>query len=251
MGPGPARARRLRTCVPSRSTSSKTGFDGRELDTLLRDPTAEEKADQAPPLPEVAVTLPGDLWLLGPHRVLCADATSPEAVARLLGERKPFLMVTDPPYGIELDSEWRDRAGLNGCGPAEASYMKHRTEGHTKPRSRRYTSRLVGSLRAGAQPADRLRLARIRSSRARSSTACCGSASCTTSRSSGTRAGPFSPDALLVPARALLVRPEEERAVVREGRRELDDLGFAVARSSSWAAPRRRSSIIRRRSRSN
>jgi hypothetical protein len=34
------------------------------------------------------------------------------------------VTVTDPPYGIELDSEWRDRAGLNGCGPAEASYMK-------------------------------------------------------------------------------------------------------------------------------
>ena len=64
--------------------------------------------------------------------MLCADSTSPEAVARLLGDRKPFLMVTDPPYGIELDSEWRDRAGLNGCGPAEASYMKHRTEGHTQ-----------------------------------------------------------------------------------------------------------------------
>ena len=41
-------------------------------------------------------------------------------------------MVTDPPYGIELDSEWRDRAGLNGRGPAEASYMKQRTEGHTE-----------------------------------------------------------------------------------------------------------------------
>jgi DNA modification methylase len=40
-------------------------------------------------------------------------------------------MVTDPPYGISLDSEWRDRAGLNRFGPAEASYMKHRTEGHT------------------------------------------------------------------------------------------------------------------------
>jgi DNA modification methylase len=49
----------------------------------------------------------------------------------LLGAVKPRLMVTDPPYGISLDSEWRDRAGLNGCGPAEASYMKHRTEGHT------------------------------------------------------------------------------------------------------------------------
>jgi hypothetical protein len=39
-------------------------------------------------------------------------------------------MVTDPPYGIEMDSEWRDRAGLNGHGPAEPSYMKHRTKGH-------------------------------------------------------------------------------------------------------------------------
>ena len=41
-------------------------------------------------------------------------------------------MVTDPPYGIELDSEWRDRAGLNGHGPAEPSYMKKRTKGHTE-----------------------------------------------------------------------------------------------------------------------
>ena len=41
-------------------------------------------------------------------------------------------MVTDPPYGISLDSEWRDRAGLNGCGPAEGSYMKKRTKGHSE-----------------------------------------------------------------------------------------------------------------------
>jgi hypothetical protein len=53
-------------------------------------------------------------------------------VARLLGDRKPFLMITDPPYGISLDSEWRDRAGLNGCGAAEPSYLKHRTVGHTE-----------------------------------------------------------------------------------------------------------------------
>jgi DNA modification methylase len=64
--------------------------------------------------------------------VLCGDATKTEEIARLLGERQPILMVTDPPYGIELDSEWRDRAGLNGCGAAEASYMKHGTEGHTE-----------------------------------------------------------------------------------------------------------------------
>ena len=74
----------------------------------------------------------GDLWLLGPRRVICGDATSPDVVSRLLGDRKPRLMVCDPPYGIELDSEWRDRAGLNGCGPAEPSYMKKRTKGHTE-----------------------------------------------------------------------------------------------------------------------
>ncbi len=109
-----------------------TGFDSIELDALLRDPMAEERADQAPPPPEVAVSQIGDMWLLGPHRVQCGDAISPEAVARLLGESKPLIMVTDPPYGIELDSEWRDRAGINKRGPAEPSYMKRRIEGHTR-----------------------------------------------------------------------------------------------------------------------
>jgi DNA modification methylase len=115
---------------------SLTGFDPRELEDLLTLPNNDEQADVAPPLPENPVSRLDDLWICGnrrnQHRVLCADATSPEAVARLLGDRKPFLMICDPPYGISLDSEWRDRAGLNGCGPAEASYMKHRTEGHTE-----------------------------------------------------------------------------------------------------------------------
>jgi DNA modification methylase len=109
---------------------SLTGFDTYEVDQFTLSVNPAE--DQVPPLPEVPVTRPDDLWLLGPNRVLCGDATSPEAVARLLGERKPLLMVTDPPYGIELDSEWRDRAGLNGCGHAESSYLKHRTAGHTE-----------------------------------------------------------------------------------------------------------------------
>ena len=105
-----------------------TGFDTKEIDDLILDETPDEEA--APPLPAVPVTKPGDLWLCGPHRVLCGDATDPEVVSRLVGECKPSLMVTDPPYGIELDSEWRDRARLNGRGPAEPSYLKHRTKGH-------------------------------------------------------------------------------------------------------------------------
>jgi DNA modification methylase len=107
---------------------SLTGFDTKELDDLLLNDVPDE--DAAPPLRADAVTCAGDLWLCGPHRVLCGDATRPEVVSRLLGESKPFLLVTDPPYGIELDSEWRDRAGLNGSGPAGARYRKHRTQGH-------------------------------------------------------------------------------------------------------------------------
>ena len=127
-----------------------TGFSPGEIDALLAIPD-EERANGAPPVPENPVSRVGDLWLCGKHRVLCGDATKPEDVARLLGDCKPILMVTDPPYRIELDSEWRDRAGLNGgdfgskrtkaskaraaADPqyhAEPSYMKHRTEGHTE-----------------------------------------------------------------------------------------------------------------------
>jgi DNA modification methylase len=108
-----------------------TGFDVPEIDRLFAaSQTVEEGV--APPPPEIATTQTGDLWLLGEHRLLCGDATSPEAVDRLLDGRKPRLMVVDPPYGIELDSEWRDRAGLNKHGRAEPSYMKKRTQGHTQ-----------------------------------------------------------------------------------------------------------------------
>lgn len=116
------------------SDLSLTGFDSREIDDLLLLPNEDQRENAAPPLSSNPVSRPGDLWLCGrpPHRILCADATSPDAVAHLLGKHKPILMVTDPPYGIELDSEWRDRAGLNGCGPAQPSYLKRRTEGHTE-----------------------------------------------------------------------------------------------------------------------
>src|ERR1700692_1465597 len=107
---------------------SLTGFDSKEIDDYLGNDTPDEEA--VPPLPVHPVTGVGDLWLCGSHRVLCGDATDATVVSRLLGERKPLLMVTDPPYGIELDSEWRDRAGLNGRGSAEPSYLKNRTKGH-------------------------------------------------------------------------------------------------------------------------
>jgi DNA modification methylase len=106
-----------------------TGFDAPEIDAFMFTPDAAE--DEVPPVPEVPTSRPGDLWLCGPHRVLCGDTTKIDAVAIALGPHKPFLMVTDPPYGVGLDMEWRDRAGHNEMGPAAKSYMKNRIEGHT------------------------------------------------------------------------------------------------------------------------
>jgi hypothetical protein len=79
-----------------------TGFDVAEIEPRLALPIDEEVADAVPEVSEVAVTRPGDLWLLGPHRVLCGDATSPDAVARLLNGRLPVLLVAAPPYGVSL-----------------------------------------------------------------------------------------------------------------------------------------------------
>ncbi|HEV1287602.1 MAG TPA: DNA methyltransferase [Bryobacteraceae bacterium] len=105
-----------------------TGFDTKEIDSLILNDVPDE--DAVPPAPAIPVSRVRDLWLCGSHRVLCGDAIDPEAVSRLLGDRKPLLMVVDPPYGIELDSEWRDRAHLNKRGPAEPGCLKHRTKGH-------------------------------------------------------------------------------------------------------------------------
>jgi DNA modification methylase len=54
---------------------------------------------------------PGDLFILGDHRLLCGDSTSEADVGRLFGGRVPNLMVTDPPYGVDYDPAWREAVG--------------------------------------------------------------------------------------------------------------------------------------------
>lgn len=112
------------------------GFEGIEVDRLTMQPGDDSDGAAGEP-PKQPVTRPGDVWNLGPHRILCGDCTKPENVAKLLADDKPVLMVTDPPYGISLDAEWRDRVGANKLGGAEASYMKrfmtgHKVKGHTE-----------------------------------------------------------------------------------------------------------------------
>ena len=68
--------------------------------------------DAVPP-ERVTAIVAGDLFELGQHRLLCGDSTTEADVTRLLGKVVPFLMVTDPPYGVDYDPTWRVRAGVN------------------------------------------------------------------------------------------------------------------------------------------
>jgi len=52
---------------------------------------------------EETKTKPGDLWILGPHKLLCADAGDPAAIQRLMDGRVARLLATDPPYGVDFD----------------------------------------------------------------------------------------------------------------------------------------------------
>jgi len=63
----------------------------------------EAKVDRAAELQEKWWVQRGDLWLLGEHRLLCGDSTDSENLARLLGDNRPSLLVTDPPYGVSYE----------------------------------------------------------------------------------------------------------------------------------------------------
>jgi len=70
----------------------------------------EPEVDRAEELREKWGVETGQLWQLGAHRMLCGDSTKADDVARLLGDEKPHLMVTDPPYGVEYDADWRNHS---------------------------------------------------------------------------------------------------------------------------------------------
>ncbi len=96
------------------------GFTSDDLAELEAAGPTEIVEDDVPAVQEACITRPGDLWLLGDHRVLCGDSTKAEDVGRVMGGAQANVMVSDPPYGIEHDSTWRDDAGLNTMGPTAA-----------------------------------------------------------------------------------------------------------------------------------
>lgn len=94
-----------------------TGFTGDELDALLAEKTEGlTDPDDVPDAPAEPVTVLGDVWVLGKHRLACGDSTDALVVEKVLAGVKPHLMVTDPPYGVAYDASWRSEAGKTSPG---------------------------------------------------------------------------------------------------------------------------------------
>ena len=87
------------------------GWDGDELAGLLEQQTEGLTDPDAVPDEGEPVSERGDVWTLGRHRLMCGDCTSTDDVAKVLDGVEPHLMVTDPPYGVDYDPAWRNKAG--------------------------------------------------------------------------------------------------------------------------------------------
>jgi DNA modification methylase len=91
-----------------------TGFDEQELEELLAGLSQKIllDPDETPEPPEKAATIPGDLWILGEHRVLCGDGTRSEDLARVLEGKSCDLVFTDLPYNVDYVGKSRSKMKL-------------------------------------------------------------------------------------------------------------------------------------------
>jgi DNA modification methylase len=101
------------------------GFDPDGLAALLGNPVNEglTDPDEAPPLPVDPVSVLGDVWVMGRHRLVCGDSTDADTVAKCLNGVVPNLMVTDPPYGVNYDPSWRKEAGMGSGDTATGKVL--------------------------------------------------------------------------------------------------------------------------------
>lgn len=91
-----------------------TGFGMDEIALMMEDAHPEVTEDEVPEVPVDAITKPGDLWILGEHRVLCGDSTKAEDVARLMNGEKADMVFTDPPYGMFLNADYSKMINKDG-----------------------------------------------------------------------------------------------------------------------------------------
>ena len=130
-------SRRLQQLVEE-GIDLSTFWSPEEFEALVQAGERGQGDENAMVTPRATTIQPGELFALGTHRLLCGDATSPEAVQRLRGDARPVVMATDPPYGVAYDPAWRHRvnpsqrtaaqplSGTPSTGPGGLIFLRHR-----------------------------------------------------------------------------------------------------------------------------
>lgn len=89
-------------------TAFLQAMNAEQVPAASDDEHAGELVDKAEELNKKWQVKLGDLWECGEHRIICGDCTHADVVTKLLGNEKPNLMVTDQPYGVKYDANWRN-----------------------------------------------------------------------------------------------------------------------------------------------
>ena len=106
---------------------SALGFSAEQLAELMDPGVKDGKCDpdDIPAPPDEAITKPGDLWILGDHRLLCGDSAKPEDVDRLLGGQPIHLVNTDPPYNVKVEPRSNNAIAAGNSSFPESKRRTH------------------------------------------------------------------------------------------------------------------------------
>lgn len=112
---------------------SLTGFDDDELNALLATAVEEGLTDEdaVPEVPETPVTVEGDVWILGKHRLMCGDSTRIDSLEKLCQNELVDMWLTDPPYNVAYEGKTKDALTIQNDKMSDDGFRQFLTESYT------------------------------------------------------------------------------------------------------------------------
>jgi site-specific DNA-methyltransferase (adenine-specific) len=109
------------------------GFDSDELANILKEPETEGLTDEdaVPEAPEVPVTVEGDVWIMGKHRLMCGDSTSIDTLEVLCQNELVDMWLTDPPYNVAYEGKTKEALTIQNDEMSDEGFRQFLTESYT------------------------------------------------------------------------------------------------------------------------
>ena len=109
------------------------GFNSDELANILKEPETEGLTDEdaVPEAPEVPVTVEGDVWIMGKHRLMCGDSTSIDTLEVLCQNELVDMWLTDPPYNVAYEGKTKDALTIQNDEMSDEGFRQFLTESYT------------------------------------------------------------------------------------------------------------------------